>query len=360
MQQHNQFQEQENRLLNEFLKRYPREKYSQIYPDLYSGAFKNYCIEDIFPLIENTKGTDGLQKKAEKAIKHIMIGVSVFILLFNLFVIIQVMRVDFFAITFSILPTSFFIFFLTIVAYCLYFAYKEREINQQIKNKILPKLFSLFANCEYVISKEENKNFKAYLSNLSLFKKRGGFCPSACEDFFKLKYKGIDIDLCETTLSGIIVHSANNTKIMHKGGASIFYRIKINKSFSSKTFIFKKLYYKDDKNEAENITTLESKEFNDLYVVKTTNQIEARTFITPAFMQRLIDFANKNYHNELSISFENGYMNLCFSAYMFSSFELNDIKNANMHERIEKLRYAMIDLQEHLRIADDLSFENII
>lgn len=77
-------------------------------------------------------------------------------------------------------------------------------------------------------------------------------------------------------------------------------------------------------------------------------------------MQRLIDFANKNLYNEISISFEKGYMNICFSAYMFSSFELNNIETSRKRERIEKLRYAMIDLQEHLRIVDDLRVENII
>lgn len=363
MKKYNRQYEQEARLLNEFLKRYPKEKYSQIYPDLYSYAFKKYCVENIFPLIKNIKGTKGLQKRAENTIKHITLGFSIFILLllsFSFFLTILFMSGKFFAMTFSIIPTSFFIFFFAIVIYIINFAYKEREINQQIKNKILPKLFSLFSNCEYVISKEEKKNFKAYLSNLSLLKKRGGFWPSTCEDFFKLKYKGIDIDLCELTLSGAIVYLGNNKKVMHKGGSSIFYRIKTKKSFSSEIFIFKKIYSEANNNDTIKTITLESKEFNDLYVVKSTNQVESRTFITPAFMQRLIDFAKKNYHNELSISFENGYMNICFSAYMFSSFEIDDIKKANMHERIEKLRYAMIDLQEHLRIVDDLRVGNII
>ena len=42
MKKYNRQYEQEARLLNEFLKRYPKEKYSQIYPDLYSYAFKKY------------------------------------------------------------------------------------------------------------------------------------------------------------------------------------------------------------------------------------------------------------------------------------------------------------------------------
>lgn len=238
MQEYNQQYEQENHLLDEFLKRYPKEKYSQIYPDLYSEAFERYCIEDIFPLIKNTNGTDEIKKQAEKTIKHIIIGSFLFLFLFFLFVVIQAIRVEFFAINFSIIPTSTFIFVSLIIIHCINFTYKEHEAKQQIKNKIFPKLFSLFSNCEYVTSKEEKENFKAYLSNLSLLKKRGGFYPSTCEDFFRLKYKGIDIDICETTLTGIIIHSANNTKVMHKGGTSIFYRVKINKSFSSKTFIF--------------------------------------------------------------------------------------------------------------------------
>ena len=335
-----------NVLLEKFLNRYPTSEYSKIYPELYTQNFENFCIENIFPII---KDINNQKTKNEKETKITTISLC---------------AIFFFIFIFAIVLFSFICFYLFLIFLffsLVYYQEKKWKELQEKKNKILPKLFSLYKNCKYITNNEEKEAFRKYLNKLLLFEKRGGFCKKYCEDFFKLDYKGLKINLCELNLPGMIAWTANGDKLIHKGGASIFYRIKTKKLFSSKTFIRKRRYAKKRKSKTEELIILESSKFNNIFLSETTNQQEARTFLTPSFMEKLINFSEKNHHNEILISFEKGYINICFSAYIYSSFEIGDIEDVkNRREVIKRLRYTLIDLQEHLKLIDDLKIEDLV
>src|SRR5699024_10400136 len=54
---------------------------------------------------------------------------------------------------------------------------------------------------------------------------------------------------------------------------------------------------------------LESKEFNDYFKTRTTNEFEARYILTPNFMEKLVEFTKKR-HYLLDVSFHKEYIRM--------------------------------------------------
>ncbi|MBE7704457.1 MAG: DUF3137 domain-containing protein [Cyanobacteria bacterium SIG29] len=352
-----------------FLNRYSDEKYSQMYPDLFSEEFANYCVEEIFPIIEETAKLNN--NEAEKRFSRnisILFSIAAFIgficfpiIIFSSVILKTEVFLPYIPFIFISFAASIILIFFYGVSDTFSFAVAEKRINNIKKKKIFPKLFSLFSHCEYVSSEKQIFEMKNYMKNLSLLVNRGGFYPDTFEDFFHLKYKGLDIDLCEFILSGVSVTLyTSNKNVIRKGCNSLFYRIPLEISSNAEIFIRKRMYSKTKIKGCEEIAVLESKEFNDLYVVETTNQIDLRLFLTPSFMERLITFSKEYPNYEFALSFEKGYMNVHFSASEFDLFEINGIEKDDKETRIKKLIFAMIDLQEHLMLVDILSPEDII
>src|SRR5699024_2598987 len=78
---------------------------------------------------------------------------------------------------------------------------------------------------------------------------------------------------------------------------------------------------------------LESKEFNDYFKTRTTNEFEARYILTPNFMEKLVEFTKKR-HYPLDVSFQKEYISMSvatkktlYKARTFNAMEGNLIKD---------------------------------
>lgn len=78
---------------------------------------------------------------------------------------------------------------------------------------------------------------------------------------------------------------------------------------------------------------LESKEFNDYFKTRTTDEFEARYILTPNFMEKLVDFT-KQRHYPLDVSFQKEYISMSvatkksfYKPSIFKSMEDNQMKD---------------------------------
>lgn len=78
---------------------------------------------------------------------------------------------------------------------------------------------------------------------------------------------------------------------------------------------------------------LESKEFNDYFKTRTTNEFEARYILTPNFMEKLVEFTKKR-HYPLDVSFQKEYISMSvatkksfYKPSIFKAMEGNQIKD---------------------------------
>lgn len=78
---------------------------------------------------------------------------------------------------------------------------------------------------------------------------------------------------------------------------------------------------------------LESKEFNDYFKTRTTDELEARYILTPNFMEKLVDFTKKR-HYPLDVSFQKEYISMSvatkksfYKPSVFKSMEGNQMKD---------------------------------
>lgn len=312
------------------------------YPELYTKGFEDFCEQQIFPLLRRKKRKQ-IENKSSKFKTYLRTIFFVFCGVFIFFFYLE--------------PLMKIVISLVILINIYLFSefgkilMREFVIKSQRKEEILPKLFSLFSNCEYLTNKKEIDNFKLYLNQIKLLKSIDTNIYIHSEDFFKIKYNNLPIDLCE-----LLIHSGNaKNKQM---GYAIFYRIKTNKSFYGKTFIQSKNSYLNSENAAE--VELESAKFNELFSVRTTNQTEARLFLTPAFMTRLIKFNSAFSSQNFAISFEKGYMNIYFFMEEYNSFELDNISLKRKEEFLNTLRCIIMELWTYLSLVDDLRLENIV
>ena len=318
------------------------EELKRQYPELFTRNFEDFCEQQIFPLLKNKK-RDQIKKKSPKLSTYLYLicGVfgGVFISLFFLNTLLK------FTISIAILINIY------LFTHLYRILTSEFIVKIQRKEQILPKLFSLFSNCKYVTDKKEINNFKLYLNKIFLLKNQDNNIYFHCEDFFEIKYNNLPIDLCELL---IITGKKKNTQYEH----AIFYRIKTKKFFFGKTFIQKRNNYV--KTGLGEKVELESAKFNKLFDVRTTNQTEARLFLTTAFMTRLIKFNSSFFSENFAISFEQGYMNIYFNMTDYNSFELDKISLKRKEELLNTLRSIIIELWTYLSLVDDLKLENIV
>ena len=162
-------------------------------------------------------------------------------------------------------------------------------------------MFSYTGDIEYISSLSEKENLKFLLHNFHLGQLRGGIDVFHKDDFFKIQYKNLEIDVREVFLKEICDDMSQNGKVNKKGGFGVVFSIKTEKFFYGRTSIVRKIldekYSIPEKFSMYEEAKLEDIEFSKLYKVLTENQQEARLFITPAFMSRLVKLTKKPRQN---------------------------------------------------------------
>lgn len=104
------------------------------------------------------------------------------------------------------------------------------------------------------------------------------------DDYFSGDYKGIKADIVDMSLSS---GSGDDSKTVFKG---VVLLLTVRNGFKGKTVVSDKkhlLQHVYNKHADLARVTLEDTEFNDKYFVYGSDQVEARTVLTPSFMERL-------------------------------------------------------------------------
>lgn len=160
----------------------------------------------------------------------------------------------------------------------------KKPFEKKIKKKIMPSLMKAFPGFYWQETPpiQDNDMYKALIFNLPKNLK------AVFDDCFVGKYREVTVHVAECEYT---INRGNNTKETAFEGAMI--RIKMNKHFDGITVIRpkknapRKDNYKDLQKAGLQEVKLEDSEFEKLYTVYSTDQIEARYLITTAFMERL-------------------------------------------------------------------------
>lgn len=217
--------------------------------------------------------------------------------------------------------------------------------HSSIKYKILPLVFTFFDFYD------NSKN----ASSIE-FLKPFGIIPKYDNIDLKYNVKGannnVGIELIETILEQIVHTKRGREQTTVFSG--IFVLFTMNKTFKGKTIIIHDLglivnWVKEQFSNLENIK-LEDPVFEDKFQVFSTDQIEARYLLTPAFMERLLALSSM-FNNKIKFSFYNNKLLLMIetaenrfkpdSIFMPSTFEY-DIKT------------VLIEMQAIFNIIDTL------
>lgn len=222
-----------------------------------------------------------------------------------------------------------------------------RTLTRQFKNQILPQLMDfLFEDYEYIPRQKISKSVvdKSLLFPLRIFSVDG-------EDFMRFKLGETRIMFCETRLM------SNDFYSIFSG---IFISASFNKYFKSKTILipsrFTYFFQKVKQQLFQNlkIIKLEDIEFSKKFIVSGTDQVEARYILTPALMQRLLDYRKKTKKAAL-FSFVDNHLycaiptkkNL-FEPALFEPFDLDFIKRN--YEPLRLYTDIVDDLNLNVRI----------
>ncbi|MCD7780832.1 MAG: DUF3137 domain-containing protein, partial [Candidatus Gastranaerophilales bacterium] len=222
-----------------------------------------------------------------------------------------------------------------------------KHYKTRAKEILLDKLlsyFGCFKRCKY------NNNIN-YIHNLKLF---DSFNRHSFDDHLKGQYGSLNIDITEMCLKRI-THSGKHT---HE--VTIFKGLLITlpslKKFKGDTIIKKNFAINFGEYNDLKKVNLEDPEFEKIYDVYSTDQIEARYLITAAFMNRMVKLAKKGIGENVTLSFEKGKIHIAISSSK-DWFEIPILKQAT---RIENYRAIIIELISILRIIDSLKLDQNI
>ncbi len=236
--------------------------------------------------------------------------------------------------------------------------------KNKAKDIILEKLLSYIGNFHRVNDYGAECQHKEYIQRLNLFNK---FNSYSCDDRIQGKYNSLDIDISEIELSYITKTKSSvrtgsskrtaehtSTKTIFKG---IVIKVPSYKKYQGFTIIKKNFDSISNKNNYSNVekVNLEDPEFEKLYDVYSTDQIEARYLLTTAFINRMVELAKKEIGKNITVSFEQGNVNIAVASEK-DWFEIPIIRKV----QVEDFRAIIAELAALLAIIDSLKLEQNI
>jgi hypothetical protein len=230
---------------------------------------------------------------------------------------------------------------------------------QTQKENIFPILFSFYnKDCKYLTSVDDYFRIQSYIERLDLHYLGNSLKISKIDDIFKIKYKGLDIEMCEFFAVSHDKESSYNDNNAIEYGSNIFFKIKRQNPNYEKTIItgYKKQAICDDGTE---IINLESTEFNKKFKVYSTSQIEARKILTPLFMKNLYDVCFFKNVNSINLSINKSSINIIVSHPKYNLFEASYLFQNKKSQIIINLRRILIEYKEFLSILDELGIEHL-
>ena len=309
------------------------ESVKEIHQKVFSAEFNEFCKKQF------SKDMMALEEERKKALLCVALIVSVVTIVFLVVFLFSFQRTTYEENTaiFSI-----YIALLTLVhiPICKY--------KKNSKTKIMPKLLAFVGDFKIVYDSQKRTQIHKYVKTLSLFDTFNSF---SMDDVLEGVYNGINVSVSEMCLKYKYKSKKNkNEKIVFKG---VMLSFKSFKKFSSKTLIKKDCIkiFQDSRH-----VNLEDVEFERLYDVESEDQIEARYLITPAFMNRMVEYSKINQAERLSVSFEYGNVNIA----IHNTKDWFDIPIFTPATEISIYSGVLLDLVAVLKIIDALKMEQNI
>jgi len=245
-----------------------------------------------------------IEKKRTNTISKIIKNLSIFTLLYFLmcFVLIQV-RIDG-----NIFGFVFYAFFPLLI---MVYQSSRRQYDNNFKDMIVkPLVKSLGESFEY--HKFKHISFDAF-SNSELLSEADNISG---DDYVRGKINGVKIEFSDVV--GLIKTSGESEYKSYFNG--FFIRSSFNKNFHGKTFVlpdntqaaFGTLvgnWLQSKTSSRGELVKMDNHEFEQEFVVFSSDQIEARYILTPSMMERLLEFKRKCIH-PFSISFIDNYIHI--------------------------------------------------
>lgn len=184
---------------------------------------------------------------------------------------------------FAFLIIGFYFFVMSILSCSFY----KKDFEIRIKKRIMPIIVSCFEN----LSWKEGGYPKGYIYEFVQVVPQHDTWYS--DDVFEGEHNGINFEISETSFLKEMVpqHTDRYGRIVEAKYTKVFegiiVKFDMNKNFTGHTLIKPDKMFHNSPQEYMQRTVLESVEFEKKYDVFTTDEIEARYIITPAFMDRL-------------------------------------------------------------------------
>lgn len=314
-------------------------------PEGSKWQFKNHYQQHVLPHVQNfeDKRCVTLQKFRERMFIVILGGLLVLAL--ALYWASTMRKVD---------DGPFILVFLGCSALYWWGTLPLRRYQKRVKQNIFPHIFSFFGEAF-----SYNLHCPIKMADLKV----SGLIPSHDsanqEDYIKGHYKGVDLELFEATLREKRGSGKNRRNVVVFQG--IFLTFTMNKSFKGQTIVqkdrnavFNWLESKFDKGKYQQVT-LEDTEFEDIFDVKATDQVEARYLLTTSFMERLKKLGEIIHAQHIECSFYDKKVLFKISSSK-NRFEVHDLyKPATFQEDIHHIleeMHIIFEMIEHLKLHE--------
>ena len=222
---------------------------------------------------------------------------------------------------------------------------KKKNFENSIKNRIMPILMSAFGNFSWTTDKTISD---MEVSNSKLIERYEHYDT---DDNFFGHYKNTNIRICESHLY-YVTHSSKS-RTVHTTFKGALVAIDSPKRFSGHTVLVSntnktRTGYPEVK--------LEDVEFDKLFNVTSTDQIEARYLLTPGFMQRFKNIQNAFGSGIISCSFRNNSLLLAIPVDkdMFALGDLSKpVADASQFNTFLNELISIFELIDELKLYDN-------
>ena len=329
------------------------ENYRSKYPKIFSPEFRDFCKRELFPLYKGRISKEATQADLDKYFKTLgKVGCGLFLVMI-VFSILCLFS--------QLLAIGFFFVVIVIGILCSPLQKPSSITKEEVKEQVFPKLLTfLSCECEHIPEDHPDYNLLPLINSLTLMDRLFKRNYTFYEDRFTLNYKQHVVEMCELKLQ-YYSFEENHKVLRHGGGNSVFFTTKSNKNMVGRTVVTRRIF--DNSNidiKTDTSVILENTEFNDFYDVYSTDQVEARAFLSPALMCRLVEFAKANKYRDIHLSFESGRINmvLCMGP-QINMFELPLWISANVSKTTNDFRKVLVEFSECLSVLDIVKIDEI-
>lgn len=238
------------------------------------------------------------------------------------------------------------------------------RFKRKVKNKIYKKLFDI-VGLKYVIGKSSEdagiigqlkERMHLVCEYSSIYHRHDSI---DVDDVIVGDYNGLDFSLSDSNIYYITGSGKNRRRVDVFNG--IFIATNINKKFKGETIIKKDAWLQPKTIANKQAVKLEDIEFEKVFEVYSTDQIEARYILTTAFMRRLLDYKKKKKNIQIEMVISNNMM-LKENVFLFIHTKKDNFEITVTKSILDKDMFygVLMDIVDALEIISELKLEQDI